>query len=1796
MKRIVFALLFLSALILSPSPASAGTWDILENWDTWTYQTKIQGVVAPNEGTWGNYCSYTGGNGATVWSSYAYRTYNAMIGTYSYSATGSSYLNYKFPSPTPSANNIKFYYYSYMVVSYFQCYNSSGSLLAQYTISSSSSSSYSGWMTQSVPAGTAELRWYVSSKYSTSYSYSLYVDEITFQFLNTWDIMENWDGWSYGSSIYGNRAPNAGTWGRYCSSSVSNGGTTVWSSYTYSGYNAMIGTYSSSAYASSYLSYRFTSPTPSATTIQFYYYSYRVISYFQCYNSSGSLISQTTISSSSSSTYSGWANYSVPANTMEIRWYVSSKYSSSYSYALYVDEITMRVLDKWDIYENWNTRSNGATINGSIPPNQGTWSRYCSYTSASNGGATSWSTSYGYGGSITAMIGPYSTSTTCTSYLAYNFPSATPRTAYIQFYWYAYYVLGYFQCYNSSGQMTAQYQLTTSNSGSYQGWGNCKVPAGTKQIRWYVGSMYSSSYSYALYVDEIRFALPLVSIENIGGATTGFDAPNAGLVQLTVDITIDSTASFSNQYTDFYYRNEAGKDFLLGTDYTTGDGTRSTIWNTGSLIEFGGSIIVKFNAYDTKTSSWRSFNDSLENVFIYNPILTSFLDVPPVIGGLVRLGASFDKGPDISGSFPPNPWTMTSSGYYSSGWYTFVNNGYTTPRSATYTSYNSYFNYVPSTSGQHRIKLMTGSGTTYTIIANGPVINSAVGTQTYSLENVTGFTNVPAGVMIGMSHKYTGTYRPTGNPTPSTYYLASGDLSGTVSLSSSNTSYGVPLSLNYNMNYPETPKIEFGFSANRVDVSSIGVANAVSGASSTEWNSEPFGNAYVYAAARAFNGTMWSGWHFSTEPINIVNRIEAEFDTSMGDGVLIYDGATTPVSFTKTLTVSWSDIFTYKVEAPDIQLEVVGDNRWRFVSWSNGGGRSQDLMVPSEYAINGITPRFVANYNRQYYFTYDSPIEPFSITEANTYYDEGVTISGSVPQIIPDPAQPLKYRKYCTGWSESGGGLSGTRNETTFHLSGRTHLAFHYRDEMSVIIHNDRGASTGTLGGFYPLNTPITLSVHQSVDDGQSRLACKGYNLVPGGASTSYTTGAFNLIQPIEITWDWDAQHYVNLSATMGTVTLVGGGTATGWHNEGSVLNVIANKPIEPPLTQYRLSSWNGLSVEPLETITITVNQPINAVAQWDTYYQLSLNYTQGSVKDDPSGYLLGGSKVSIEAIPPETIVGERYIIEWSGDEPAVNMGKDPLNPHLVSLNMTKPVTQNIIWHRQVVLIITNPNAFAEVVPSPGYNWYDPGTVVSGYAEFSTDFYICDGFRASGSVASSDQPFFSFAIFSPTSIEWLWTNRTDVPDVFWQLPKTVDTDAQFTSAALKSDGTRVVTYYSPSNNSIYISRGNGDIWTKSRVAEGITALNSLDIAITADGNEYIVAGDSATHTLYLFTPASNAAGVNGWAMRIVDDLGDVGRSAEIAINPNDGTIYVGYLDSSSGKMKVAHIQGDIITIEVVPTEGVAAMFCSISVKGIDGLPVVAFYESSTRSLVVSNRINDGWVTEVVDRTGSAGYFCKIKATLSGGMMVAYQDTFVTNNPVVKFARKTAEAWAIETVDSHPSGYFLDFELDSMHNAHIVSSNGGRLRYVRRTADLWETMTIPKPNGIDGWLSLFVLPNGKAGVFYTQGEKVGYLDATATKLINVDDGVDPTPGDDDDDDDNGTGAAGGGGGCFVATAAFGAISEQAVVTLSAFRDAELSFSASSFALVTLYYEISPSLAEDLSASCASRALIRSVLRP
>lgn len=138
---------------------------------------------------------------------------------------------------------------------------------------------------------------------------------------------------------------------------------------------------------------------------------------------------------------------------------------------------------------------------------------------------------------------------------------------------------------------------------------------------------------------------------------------------------------------------------------------------------------------------------------------------------------------------------------------------------------------------------------------------------------------------------------------------------------------------------------------------------------------------------------------------------------------------------------------------------------------------------------------------------------------------------------------------------------------------------------------------------------------------------------------------------------------------------------------------------------------------------TLTVDQVLDL-----TSFSISSNF--GTVTPTTGIYSLGET-IAIEAIPPSSVEGERYVwLGWTGSGSGSYTGLE--NP--VSITFNGPINQSGLWkHEYRLSILTN---FGTTLPLSGEYWYEAGTVVNIEAfaqpEGSGERYIFSGWNGTG--------------------------------------------------------------------------------------------------------------------------------------------------------------------------------------------------------------------------------------------------------------------------------------------------------------------------------------------------------------------------------------------------------------------------------------------------------------------------------
>ena len=185
---------------------------------------------------------------------------------------------------------------------------------------------------------------------------------------------------------------------------------------------------------------------------------------------------------------------------------------------------------------------------------------------------------------------------------------------------------------------------------------------------------------------------------------------------------------------------------------------------------------------------------------------------------------------------------------------------------------------------------------------------------------------------------------------------------------------------------------------------------------------------------------------------------------------------------------------------------------------------------------------------------------------------------------------------------------------------------------------------------------------------------------------------------------NYDEQYLLSLEPNGGTVT------GSGWYTAGTPVNVVATSPSNIVTDQSRLlfKSWSGGLQSDSTIVTITMTQPYNLTANWQTQYYLSI---QSSCVTYGMGWYDANSQAAVSLDSPVTSGnGVRYIfVMWSGD-----LSGEERNE---TVTMSGPKLVSALWTTQYEL--TLESTYSHTV---GSGWYDPGV----QASFGVDTLVID--------------------------------------------------------------------------------------------------------------------------------------------------------------------------------------------------------------------------------------------------------------------------------------------------------------------------------------------------------------------------------------------------------------------------------------------------------------------------------------
>ncbi len=207
-----------------------------------------------------------------------------------------------------------------------------------------------------------------------------------------------------------------------------------------------------------------------------------------------------------------------------------------------------------------------------------------------------------------------------------------------------------------------------------------------------------------------------------------------------------------------------------------------------------------------------------------------------------------------------------------------------------------------------------------------------------------------------------------------------------------------------------------------------------------------------------------------------------------------------------------------------------------------------------------------------------------------------------------------------------------------------------------------------------------------------------------------------------------------------------------------------------------------------------------------------------------------------------------------------------------------------------------------------------------------------------------------------------------------------------------------------------------------------------------------------------------------WQIKTIDNFGEVGYYSDIEFYNNK--IYISYYDSSGKNLKIAKIENNNITREIVDSKEDVGMYTSIEIDSIRNLHL-SYYDKTNGNLKYALYKNNNWNIETVDTTGDVGLDTSIIVDSNNNPHISYYDK---TNGDLKYAFYKNNNWNIETVDTKENtGLGTSIIFDSSSNPYISysSKTDGYLYYAYKKDNNWNTNQVDTDCIVHGSTSITV---------------------------------------------------------------------------------------------------------------------------
>jgi len=248
---------------------------------------------------------------------------------------------------------------------------------------------------------------------------------------------------------------------------------------------------------------------------------------------------------------------------------------------------------------------------------------------------------------------------------------------------------------------------------------------------------------------------------------------------------------------------------------------------------------------------------------------------------------------------------------------------------------------------------------------------------------------------------------------------------------------------------------------------------------------------------------------------------------------------------------------------------------------------------------------------------------------------------GSVHECVaPTPVLVSEGTQYLfTSWSD--GHTSPSR---TLTIAADASYTANYTTQHYLTVDSDQGDPAGE--GWYDEGSDVDIETAQTISDGDTRFVFSAWTI--DGDDESDSTVTVTMDAPHTAVASYTTQHYFSVSSQYGDEP-----SGEGWYDEGDQAatgnpeEVIYDESVAD--TRYVFSNWAvDEDAQTGETVSLTVDAPHTAVAEYDTQHYLTVHSDYG----DPTGegWYDDGSVATVSVTSPVGTLVRKVFAGWTGD------------------------------------------------------------------------------------------------------------------------------------------------------------------------------------------------------------------------------------------------------------------------------------------------------------------------------------------------------------------------------------------------------------------------------------------------------------------------------------------------------------------------------------------------------------------